>query len=106
MRPPERRRGPRQGPAPKVHREDDRDASCSPIWPLPQDHGWLRQDLRFRRLSERVWRLGPRPCAEAMLAIAAGQDPLAVLEDLARHDPAFVRYVGAPDWPPSVWRAA
>jgi hypothetical protein len=102
MRPPERRRGPRQGPAPKVHREDDRDASCSPIWPLPQDHGWLRQDLRFRRLqdlrfrrlSERVWSLGPRPCAEAMLAIAACQDPLAVLEDLAR------------DWPPSVWRAA
>jgi hypothetical protein len=36
-----------------------------------------------------------------MLAIAAGQDPLVVLEDLAKHDPEFVRYVGARDWPPS-----
>ena len=66
----------------------------------------LRQDLRFHRLTERVWRLGPRPCAEAMLAIADGQDPLAVLEALAQHDQEFVRYVGARDWPPSVWRAA
>jgi hypothetical protein len=41
-----------------------------------------------------------------MLAIADGQDPLEVLEDLARHDPDFVRYVGSRDWPPQVWRAA
>jgi hypothetical protein len=101
MRPPESERGPRQGPAPSAI-GDDRRTSCTPIRPAPQDHGWLRQDLRFRRLSERVWRLGPRPCAGAMLAIADGRAPIAVLEEIARHDPEFVRYVGARDWPPSV----
>jgi hypothetical protein len=106
MRPPERRRGPRQGPAPEVHREDDRGASCSPIRPSPQDVAALRQNHRFRKLSQGVWRLGPRPCAEAILSIAAGRDPIEVLEELARHDPEFVRYLGARDWPPQVWRVA
>jgi hypothetical protein len=66
----------------------------------------LRRDLRFRQLTRRFYRLGERPVGEAPLAVAQGRDPLEVLEEYARLDPDFVRYVGSRDWPPSVWRTA
>jgi hypothetical protein len=66
----------------------------------------LRGNPRFRRLTERLHQLGPRPVGEALLAVAEGRDPIAVLEEYAALDPEFVRYVGARDWPPCVWRAA
>jgi hypothetical protein len=66
----------------------------------------LRRDLRFRQLTRRLYRLGERPVGEALLAVAQGRDPLEVLEEYAALDPEFVRYVGARDWPPQVWRAA
>jgi hypothetical protein len=68
--------------------------------------GRLRRDLRFRQLTRRLYRFGERPVGEALLAVAAGRDPLEVLEEYAQLDPEFVRYVGARDWPPAIWRAA
>jgi hypothetical protein len=66
----------------------------------------LRHDLRFRRLTERLHRLGPRPLGELLIEVAAGDDLLDTLERNTRHSPKFVRYVGARDWPPALWRAA
>jgi hypothetical protein len=70
----------------------------------PAQH--LRLSQRFRRLTERLHRLGPRPCGEALLLVAEGCDLLEVLEEYARFDPEFVRWAGARDWPPAMWRVA
>jgi hypothetical protein len=66
----------------------------------------LRQDLRYRRLTERLPQLAPRTVGEALLAVTSGRDPIAVLEELTRFSPELVRYVGARDWPARVWSVA
>jgi hypothetical protein len=67
----------------------------------------LRRDPRFRLLTERLHRLGPRPVGEALLEVASGRDLVAVLEDYAKLDPAAVARLEARDGPASpVWRAA
>jgi hypothetical protein len=35
--------------------------------------------------------------------VQRGRDLIEVLEEYAQLDPAFVRYVGARDWPLQVW---
>jgi hypothetical protein len=60
----------------------------------------LRRNPRYRFLTERLHRLGPRPVAEAIIEVAAGRDVIEVLEQFARFEPEFVEYVGACDWPP------
>src|SRR5918994_4854487 len=86
---------------------DSADAlGCNRTAELSRTHAYpqhLRQDLRFHRLTERIWRLGPRPVGELLLEVAAGRDLIEAPEDYARHDPEFVAYVGARDRPPSVW---
>jgi hypothetical protein len=74
MHQPERIRGPARAPATDLL-GDDRGASCSPIWPLPQDVAHLRRDPRFHRLTEHLHRLGP----------------------------AAVKRLEARDWPPTMW---
>jgi hypothetical protein len=66
----------------------------------------LRRCARFRRLTERLHRLGPRPVGELLLEVANGRDLIEALEEYARLDPALVRRLDARDWPPVVWRAA
>jgi hypothetical protein len=61
----------------------------------------LRGNPRFRHLSKRVHALGPRPCAEAMLAVAQGRDPLEVLEEYARLEPLVRAIPEARTWPPA-----
>jgi hypothetical protein len=102
MAPPERQRGPARAPA--VHRlGDDRSASCSPIRPAPQDHGRLRRDPRFHRLTERLLELGARPVGELLLEVAAGCDLIEACEEYAQLNPAAVERLEARDWPPSAW---
>jgi hypothetical protein len=64
----------------------------------------LRLDPRFRQLTDRLWRLGPRPTGELILEIAAAHgfeaEVLDRLERFARIDPALVAGVDARDWPP------
>jgi hypothetical protein len=67
----------------------------------PQD---LRQNLIFRRLAERVWRLGPRRCAEAMLAVADGRDLMSVLESFAEIDPELLDPFQGRTWSPAPMR--
>jgi hypothetical protein len=66
----------------------------------------LRANPRYRRLTERLHRLGPRPIGEAIIAVADGRDILSVLEEYAQLDPAAVALLDARDWPPTIWRAA
>jgi hypothetical protein len=61
----------------------------------------LRVHPRFRRLTERLHRLG-----ELLLEIADGRDLIEALEDYAQLDPATVAGLGACDWPPTILRAA
>jgi hypothetical protein len=54
---------------------------------------------RFRHLVRRVWKQGPRPCAEILLEFAPDLD--ALIERLERYaplDPTFVRIADAGDW--------
>jgi hypothetical protein len=66
----------------------------------------LRAHPRFRRLTERLHRLGPRPVGELLLEVANGRDLIAALEDYAQLNAVAVARLGARDWPTSVWRAA
>jgi hypothetical protein len=101
MAPPERQRGPARAPA--VHRlGDDRSASCSPIRPAPQDHGRLRGDPRFHRLTERLLELGARLVGELLLEVAAGRDLIEACEEYAQLDPAAVARLETRDWPASM----
>jgi hypothetical protein len=74
----------------------------------PQD---LRQNLNFRRLSERVWHLGPRPTAELLLELIEHHgieaDVGARLEKFAELEPYVAAMPEARDSPPTpVWRVA
>jgi hypothetical protein len=68
----------------------------------PQD---LRQNLIFRRLTERVHALGPRPCAEVMLAAADGRDLMPVLAVYAEIDERVLDWAEGRCWPPLPLRA-
>jgi hypothetical protein len=67
----------------------------------------LRASPRFRRLTERVHKLGPRPCAEVMLAAAAGRDLMSVLSVYAEIDEQLLNAFQGRTWPPlSIARVA
>jgi hypothetical protein len=46
----------------------------------------LRCNIRFRRATERLHELGPRSCAEAIVALAEGRDALSVVASYAAID--------------------
>jgi hypothetical protein len=82
---------------------DKQDRVISSSWQsaLKQDSDpGHRQNLRFRRLSERVWRLGPRPVGELLIEVAAGRDLIQALEAYAALDAAAVLRLEARAWPP------
>jgi hypothetical protein len=70
--------------------------SRTPAYPQAK----LRQNLRFRRLTARVHELGPRPCAEVMLAVAQGRDLVSVLESFAEIDEQLLDEFQGRTWPP------
>jgi hypothetical protein len=60
----------------------------------------LRRCPRFRHLVNRLHALGPRPTGEAILLIAAGRDPLEVLELYAVLEHLVRALHEAHTWPP------
>jgi hypothetical protein len=100
MPPPERQRRPAGGAAPSATVRTSAQSSSRSIGTAQL----LRLDPRFRRLTERLWRLGPRPTGELLLEIAAAHgleaDVLDRLERFARIDPALVARLDSRDWPP------
>jgi hypothetical protein len=70
----------------------------SPERRRPQD---LRQNLTFRRLTERVHALGPRPTAGVMLAAADGRDLMSVLAVCAEIDERLLDWADGRRWPPA-----
>jgi hypothetical protein len=61
----------------------------------------LRGCSRFQRLIEHVWRLGPRPVGEVLIAVADGAEPLEVLEQFSQLHPDLVLALGGRHWPPA-----
>ena len=69
----------------------------------------LRQSPRFKRLTDHLHRLGPRPTGELLLALVEEHDieadVLRGLEKFARLDPATVARVDGRHWPPPALKA-
>jgi hypothetical protein len=91
-----------RGPAAAVAFVGDRAAVDTTPASIPQA---LRSDPRYQRLTECIWRLGPRPVGELLLEVSAGRDLIETLETYCALDPRTVAIVGARDWPPVPMRA-
>jgi hypothetical protein len=98
---PETQRGPVRGASADAF-SADRAAEDS----RTRDRAQLRRDARFHRLTERLWRLGPRPIGELLLEVASGRDLVEAAEEYDALDAIAVARLGARDWPVTVWSVA
>jgi hypothetical protein len=79
---------------------DDVQCTWTACRPARQEQD-VRQSVRFRRLTEKLCRCGPRPIGEALIAASQGRDLVSVLESITAIDPDLLAALGARHWPPS-----
>jgi hypothetical protein len=90
MRPPEGKRGPGGGLEATITDEEIGATDSIALSTAQALHG---HDPRYRHLTDRLWRLGPRPIGELLLEVAAGRDLITALEEDAALDPRTVAIV-------------
>jgi hypothetical protein len=100
MPPPERQRRPAGGAAPSATVRISTQSSSRSIGTAQL----LRLDPRFRQLSNRLWRLGPRLTGELLLEIAAAHgleaEIMIALEFYGEFGPITVARLGGRTSPP------